>query len=279
MEKKANINDSQHPPQANAIEPDLLGSAPNFRDLGGITTKSGLQLRHGVIYRSEVLDRLFSEDLKKFHAIGIGAVCDLRHGKERETRRIMWPRDTPPLSLGQPPSEGLEAVQSNTLLKRLNADDFEAEEAMQVLRKAYRRMPTTLAPNLADVLAHLAEGDGSPMLIHCTSGKDRSGFVCAMVLLSLDVPWQTIVNDHMESKRRYPLTKIERALAAALTSRLPPGRMAQLVDLATVHPSYLEASIEEIEHQHGGANNYLKDMAGLTDTRRAALQRRLLISA
>ena len=257
--------------------PPRLEGANNFRDLAEINSHSPVSPRPGLLFRSELLDQISDKDLSIIEKLNINAICDLRHGVERARRQNRWPQTNQPRIIGDAPSEGLDTSQTNKLLARLNAPDFEAEEAMSVLRASYRRMPYTLAAALRSVFTHLLDKPGQPLLIHCTSGKDRSGFVCAMVLASLNVPMAVIERDYLLSKRRYPLEPIRQNLQSALGENIAPERMKVLIDIATVHPSYLAAAFAEIEEHLGGIDQFLAGEIGLAADQRDQLRQTLLL--
>lgn len=259
-----------------SLDPARLESAPNFRDLGGHWTRDRRRVRRGVVYRSELLDRLSAQDLDHLATLGIRVVCDLRHGEERSRRQNRWPEGAELRSIGEAPTEGLEAVQPDNLMRRLVAPDFEPQEAMAVLQQAYARMPYTLAPQLRAVCGHLISPDCEPLLIHCTSGKDRSGFIAAALLAALGVAMEDIMEDYMLSKRHTPLDLIRGNLKGALGDDLSEARLNVLVDLATVHPSYLSAAFSEITAQFGNFDSYLHDYIRLDERQHRVLQMRLL---
>jgi len=259
-----------------AIEIRLEG-APNFRDLGGVRAADGRSLRRHRIYRSEILSQPTEGDLQILRRLQIAAVCDLRRGIERTRQVNRWPPECQPRILGPPPGEGMEAVQPDGVQGRLAAADFDPAEAKAVLVAGYRPMPRVLAPSLDAVFRHLVDSDGAPLLIHCTSGKDRSGFVCAMLLSALAITREEIFRDYLLSRERYPLENIRRMLLGALGDALPPGRMEVLLQLATANFDYLAAAFDQVDSEYGGVDEYLHHAAGLDAARRCALQAALLI--
>jgi protein-tyrosine phosphatase len=264
------FQDSSHP----SLEPRLEG-APNFRDLGGIRCVDGRRVKPGRVFRSEILSRLTDADLEALRGFGIDAVCDLRHGAERMRHVNRWPAGCAPKVIGLPPGEGLEAVQGNGTQSRIADPDFDLAEAKALLAAGYRRMPRSLAGSVAAVFDHLRQPDAAPLLIHCTSGKDRSGFVCAMLLTALRVPREAIVHDYLLSRERYPLDSIRQMLQKNLGA-LPPGRLDALVDIATVSADYLDAAFEQIRVEFGGVDAYLEMVAGLNAAARSGLRELLL---
>src|ERR1700684_1679224 len=45
--------------------------------------------------------------------------------------------------------------------------------------------------------------DSAPLVIHCTAGKDRTGFACALILHALGVSEDVISEDYLLTNRYY----------------------------------------------------------------------------
>lgn len=253
----------------------VLRGAPNFRDLGGLPTRDHARVRRGRVFRSELLHRLDDEDLARLRDTGIAAVCDLRHGVERERHVNRWPEGMRPHVIGAAPGEGLQAVQNADLQRRIHEPDFDLDEARRVLLAGYRRMPEVLAPALRAVFAHLLADAAGPLLIHCTSGKDRSGFVCAVLLRALEVPDAVIWQDYLLSREHVPLAGIREMMRRAVPT-LSETRIDALAELASVHADYLHAAFAQIDADYGSVERYLDQALGLDAARRETLQAQLL---
>lgn len=258
-----------------SIETRLAG-APNFRDFGGAITRDGRRVRRGRLFRSEILSRATDTDIAVLRELNIAAVCDLRHGVERERQANRWPDDRPFLSIGTSPREGFDAAQGRDMPRRMAEPDFDLAEAKALLVFGYRRMPDVLAPSLRAIFDHLLDSGGGAVLVHCTSGKDRSGFVSAAILGALGAQPNAMFDDYLLSRDRFPIDHMRQMLQRSLGEHAPAGRLEALLEIASVHRDYLAAAFDEIEQSFGGFDRYLHDAAGL-DTRRREQLRALLL--
>ena len=114
---------------------------------------------------------------------------------------------------------------------------------------------------------HLLE-DRAPLVIHCTAGKDRTGFACALILHALGVAENVIAEDYLLTNRFY---------------RRDPSASSDLPDdvrqvLASVEASFLAAAFEVIRADYGDLERYFRDGLGLGLRQRTALESRYLES-
>jgi protein-tyrosine phosphatase len=117
------------------------------------------------------------------------------------------------------------------------------------------------------LFAHLLE-DRAPLVIHCTAGKDRTGFACALILHALGVADDLIAEDYLLTNRFY---------------RRDPSASSDLPEdvrqvLASVEASFLAAGFDAISTDYGDLESYLSDGLGLGGRERAALEARYLES-
>jgi hypothetical protein len=73
-----------------------------------------------------------------------------------------------------------------------------------LMETTYAHLPCSAAPLLSQLFESLAAG-GWPLLVHCTAGKDRTGFTVAMILAALDVEPDFIRDDYLRGSGRNPL--------------------------------------------------------------------------
>jgi protein-tyrosine phosphatase len=129
------------------------------------------------------------------------------------------------------------------------------------MRDSYRNYVRNNTQNFRTLFAHLLE-DRAPLVIHCTAGKDRTGFACALILHALGVPGDLIAEDYLLTNRFY---------------RRDPGASSDLPEqvrqaLASVEASFLAAAFETINADYGSLEAYFSDGLGLGMPERARLE-------
>jgi protein-tyrosine phosphatase len=139
-------------------------------------------------------------------------------------------------------------------------------EIEQRVREIYRRFVTDQSSSYAQLL-RLIEADALPLLFHCTSGRDRTGFASAVVLMALGVSRSTIAEDYALSNR------YRRDLTFQIGGAVSPEVMATLTQ---AHPEYLAAAFATIDQHHGSDAAYLREALGLDAARQRQLQDLLL---
>ena len=140
-------------------------------------------------------------------------------------------------------------------------------EAREAMRDSYRNYVRHNTPRFRALFAHLLE-NGAPLVIHCTAGKDRTGFACALILHALGVPEDLIAEDYLLTNRFY---------------RRDPAASPDLPDdvsqtLGSVQESFLAAAFDAISAGYGNLENYLGNALGLGARQRARLEARYLQS-
>ncbi len=114
-------------------------------------------------------------------------------------------------------------------------------------------------PRFRALFAHLLE-DRAPLVIHCTAGKDRTGFACALILHALGVPDDLIAQDYLLTNRFY---RRDPSASPDL-----PEEVRQV--LASVEASFLAAAFDAIGAEYGDLEGYFSDGLGLGAGERAS---------
>lgn len=260
---------------ATAVQPVQLRAAPTFRDLGGLVTADGHRVKHGLLYRAGILMDPDAADGQAIAALGLRCVIDLRSAAERSHRPSTWAR------YGNTREEvsdvNTDVRSGNAVLLHLLEGDSHAAGAMEMMRATYRHMPQGFARQLGKLFDALLAEDGTPLLIHCTAGKDRTGFACAMVLHALGVSESEIYADYLRTGNVLvggPLAEAtNRMLAGYLGRPLARDGIDIIMD---VRREFLELALAAVRAEYGSLDRYLETVGGLTPARRAALRARML---
>ncbi len=254
----------------------MLKAAPNFRDLGGLPAMGGRVLRTGLVYRSGALDELDIDDVAQLRAVGIRLCLDLRSRSERIGSPSRWPEDCVPRILALEVATDIRALDRE--LADWLAEHPDRDGAERLMRGIYRSMPLSCAQVLTRLFTELADSDDSrPVLIHCTAGKDRTGFIVAMLLKALGVADADVFADYLESNKHYDQVRQDSRISALLQGMLGFELGAEALKAVTcADRRYLAGAFDEIGKSFGAVDRYLESCAGLDAARRDRLRQILL---
>jgi protein-tyrosine phosphatase len=248
----------------------------NFRDCGGYETTDGARVRWGRLYRSGVMARLSPAAAARVQALGVRSVCDLR----RTAERALHPN--PSFGAGVRRFEWDSEQESSPIRDRAFADSDDVASVRAAMLRMYERLPFGLQPRLAGVFAALDHAGEGATIVHCTAGKDRTGVAVALVLESLGVRRDAIVDDYTLTNTAVDLRAqllgrggTGAGLAATAEPILALSSTAQDAMLAA-RPEYIQASLDAIEASHGSVRRYLLDELAIEPAVLDRLRERLL---
>ncbi len=238
-----------------------LAGASNFRDLGGYPARDGRIVRWRQIFRSNHLGHLTEADVEVLRGLGLKSAFDFR-GTEERAEAACGLAEIAVHSLPVEPT-----VIAALRARRAEGVALSSADALDVMRDSYRSYVHENTPSYRALFAHLVE-DHAPLVIHCTAGKDRTGFACALILHALGVPDEVISEDYLLTNRFY---------------RRDPSASSDLPDevrqvLGTVQPSFLAAAFDAIADDYGDLESYFSEGLGLGTPERASLKARYLES-
>jgi protein-tyrosine phosphatase len=237
-----------------------LQGASNFRDLGGYPTADGRITRWRHIFRSNHLGQLTGADVEAVRGLGVRSAFDFR-GVDERMGGVCCVSEIAVHSLP------IEPTVVAALRARMANGTLTAPAALEIMRESYRNYVRYNTHSFRALFGHLLE-DRAPLVIHCTAGKDRTGFACALILHALDVPDDVIAEDYLLTNRFYRRD----ATAAA---ELPEDVRAAI---GSVEASYLEAGFEAVRTEYGDLETYLRDGLKLGPAQRTELKARYLQS-
>lgn len=247
----------------------------NFRDIGGYRTLDGRTVRWGQVYRAGVLSYFTENDHGSLAELQVRSICDLRRVEEREREPTRWPGSATPELLqwddgGAPPMiRSFAAKHPNTA-----AGMFDA------MIDLYRMLPGWMAGRVRGMFESIANG-AVPLVVHCAAGKDRTGVAIAVLLRSLGVPAQTVLEDYLLTNdtgdfeafvRERHVTQLGLTDADHPLLAMPKDvrRVLFIADAA-----FLDAALETIARDWGSIEQYLQ-IAGVSDAVRQQVTAALL---
>jgi protein tyrosine/serine phosphatase len=190
---------------------DLEG-AHNVRDLGGLPTTGGAVTRPGVLLRSDALDALTDADVQRLvDGVGLAHVVDLRSNRER-VERGRGALGTSGVTYSE-----LEVIDDKDVDRRRDtrASAFSAgTDPDTIIATGYAELLDLGRSAFVEAVNAVAAPGGTPALVHCTAGKDRTGVLVALLLDVAGVEREAIVADYAATHERMPAI-VERIRSAS----------------------------------------------------------------
>jgi protein-tyrosine phosphatase len=225
---------------------DLPGCA-NFRDLGGYPARGGMRLRWRRLFRSDALHGLTPEGVDRVvDELGIGAIVDLRSTGEIGVDGRGKLRDRSPVYHHLPLFDGPLT------------DDPESVNRLTLAERYFLIAERAKVP-IARVVGVLAECS-TPVVYHCSAGKDRTGLISAIVLGLLGVPDEFIVADYAATQENLG------AIVERLTQSVSYRDVINTLPADTLHakPETMFSLLDQLRDRYGSFRGYANDI-GLSD--------------
>lgn len=260
----------------------ILNGAPNARDLGGIETADGRELKYGRLIRSGMLSRLDDSDISYLKEAGLRTVVDFRTAAERVQKPDRLPEGTEymvcpmledkveGITRDKPETEDEEAQRCVKMAQRLMARDPDGEVQMRSLYPILVTAEHSVSHyrQFFEILLRHEEG---ALLYHCTMGKDRVGTATALILSALGVPRESIMEDYLiTGVRCAPGT--ERLLSNCRRYTEDAATLEFIRILDTVQEDFLGAAFDAIDENYGGMDNFLREYMALDEAKLARLR-------
>jgi protein-tyrosine phosphatase len=192
--------------------PDLR----NARDLGGIATTCGGQIRERTLIRTDNHDRLDLAGVAAIRSYGVSRIIDLRW---------KWEASKYPSPLAADERY------------RLVPACFDPAGDEDIPSDSYRLMVDASRDRLAAALTAVAESPPGGVVLHCHAGRDRTGVVVALALRLAGVSAESIATDYALSDNCAPATMVN--TLTHLTVRY--GGVAEYLIGSGMTPAHLAA--------------------------------------
>ncbi|MEJ6517069.1 MAG: tyrosine-protein phosphatase [Pseudomonadales bacterium] len=245
-----------------------IAGSLNFRDFGGYETVDGKLVRTGRLFRCGSLSYIPQHAHADFTELDIGVICDLR--RDEEAQASPTPNITPfNCSVRIPIDPG----SSFQLRDSFEKDGHTLEQRIEFMTEITREIARDHTDEYRRLFEELLNVDNG-FLLHCTAGKDRTGFGAAMILYALGVPEDVIVEDYLLTNTATELLDIMRPMFEKRYGDRVDD--ASLIVTAGVKEQYLRAALEEV-HQHFGSIDGYLEAVGIDQAANRELRSRLLV--
>ena len=245
----------------------------NFRELGGYRADEGKTVKWGQIYRGFPTGRLTTEaDRARLDGLGLRLILDLRSSAEAAKLPDYVPDGARLVQIcGLRDATGQEIDFSPNDIQRLVQSAPAGTNLSQLI---YRQM---LTGNKAfKELFRALEAGETPILFHCSAGKDRTGVAAMLILLALGASDETICADFVQTNvcRKAEIDALLAGHAEEIAA--DPSKRMRFCTQAGVDPGAAPYVLQVIREACGSAEEYLAREYGLTPARRMRLRRMYL---
>lgn len=212
----------------------------NFRDLSYLGLKPGMICRSDVLYKLSFKDKKF---LKREHNVRV--VIDLRRKEEIKRLKDSHIFGVKRLHIPLASSE-VKYIQ----IKSLTLPDMTAfyNEFVQPSKKEIWRT----------LFSWLLKDNTKGILYHCSSGKDRTGVLTAVILTVLGFDKDTVYKDYL-------LTNESPLYYKEMVQKLDEETRNIMLDYFQAKKEYLDITFNEIDRIYGSIDNFLKECCDLNE--------------
>jgi protein-tyrosine phosphatase len=231
--------------------------------MGGYRTRDGRIVKNGLFYRSAALGKMTLADKELFETLGIKTIFDYRDNNEAHHN------PNPMFSHAQYiqiPAKGNHTFEMPT---NAGGRDFYKAVSPEMFRDFYAQMPFN-NPSFKELMKTIQNPDNLGLVHHCAVGKDRTGIGGALILLALDVPEETIMEDYLNTNIH--LRPMVDRMAQAIQHQYNEQELQQFYALMSAREDYLQAALDAMDYHYGSKTKFLEQEFGLTIARREQLQ-------
>lgn len=238
-----------------------MDSVQNVREIGGYeTAQSHKSTRWGKIFRSGQLSSLSEWDSIRLNNLHIKTVIDLRGNDEVAVCPLRYSN----ANIVRIP---IPIKNMDNVVTRIQEDRMRKGDGILFMQDTYLQYVTDYSEQFAKALDVFLDKDNYPIMINCSMGKDRTGYLTAMLLFALGIPEETIVRDYMASNENINIGHL-----AYMAHDLSTNAQETVTALVTVNEGLIDLVLKRIRKDYGSVDKYLSKGLHLTDKERETLK-------
>lgn len=241
----------------------------NTRDIGDIRTQYKRKLKPGLLYRSDKLSYATNEDYNKLRSYGIRNIIDLRSDNEKKKEPNNLPTDFNyieiPISIDK---KILSEIKLNLTYSRYNNIE-------NIMKRCNRDFVVKNSNDFTKVLNKILELK-SPILFHCSFGKDRTGFVTALIYYICNVPKDEIYYEYMLSNKYLKQNIDNQCINLKKILNIEFENPEYIYPLLLVRQEYLYESFNSAKNIYGSFSTFIREKMKFNDSKQYQLREFLL---
>lgn len=242
-----------------------LQGGVNFRDFGGYPTLDGRRVKWNRLFRSGRLSDLTDRDIEYLSGLDIVYCCDFRGQSERRKEPSRLPDNAQVTALGIDPGK------MESYVKPEPGKSISIQCIDDMMRGIYVELASSHADEFSGMFRRLFELEHGAMLIHCSAGKDRTGFGAALLLSALGVPREFVVEDYLLSGRYF----VPEQQVSQFSARYGGGMdRASVLAMLDVKAEYILGALNYMEDSHETIERYLEQRLSVSAGMLEDLQQR-----
>lgn len=234
----------------------------NFRDIGGLPVGEGKIMKSGLLYRSESLHLYSKAELETIKSLGIKSVIDLRTPEEVSDNRYNSFKNSNinVLNISINPFPDKKVPTKRDFINRAFLKNSETIDLADMMTGNYHRMAFDCSKEIKQILTFLSIEENLPAIIHCSAGKDRTGFISFLLQTLAGVETDAIHDDYLLTNN-FMLNGKDVKKQELIFKILTLGKFNLDIfkPYQEARPEYLKSVSEEITNRHNTVEEYLID--------------------
>jgi protein-tyrosine phosphatase len=241
----------------------------NTRDIGDIRTEYKRKIKPGILYRSDKLSYATNDDYNKLRSYGIKNIIDLRSDNEKRREPNIVPTDFNYIEI----PISIDKKMINEMKLNLSYSRFNNIE--NIMKRCNRDFVVKHAKDFAKVLNKILEIK-APILFHCSFGKDRTGFVTALIYYICSVPKDEIYYEYLLSNK-YIKQNIENEYTHLKNIlNIEFEKIENIYPILLVKHEYLHESFNSAKNIFGSFSTFIREKMNFNDSKQYKLREFLL---